>query len=128
MAAHKGSDGNVHPARQQNLHSAGRTKIKKATKNPKHPKVRSPKETPGVGALKNEIRNLTRLLEHDRGLPAHVRMEKERARAKYKLDLEELEEARRAKETLARYHMVRFFGRSINNFTVAECSVTISRA
>ena len=97
----------IHPSRRRNVHSSHGSKPKKSTKKSKS---LAHQETATIGSIRNEIRNLTRLLERDVGLPAHVRIEKERALASYNLDLEEAKEAKRAKEVLSKYHMVRFFG------------------
>ena len=65
-----------------------------------------------VNQLKSKIRDLTRALEHSDRLPAGVRIEKERALAGYKQDVEKIHEDKRKNELIKRYHMVRFFGGS----------------
>lgn len=66
-----------------------------------------------VNQLKSKIRNLTRALEHSDHLPAGVRIEKERALAGYKQDVEKIHEDKRKNELIKKYHMVRFFGGSL---------------
>lgn len=65
-----------------------------------------------VNQLKSKIRDLTRALEHSDHLPAGVRIEKERALAGYKQDVEKIREDKRKSELIKKYHMVRFFGGS----------------
>lgn len=69
-------------------------------------------KAPSVNQLKSKIRDLTRALEHSDQLPAGVRIEKERALAGYKQDVEKVQEDKRKHELIKRYHMVRFFGES----------------
>jgi hypothetical protein len=83
---------NVHPARQEKT-SALRTSNKRS-----------------VNSLKSKIRDLTRSLDHNEGLPAGVRIEKERALTGYKQDLEAAEQEKRKQALITRYHRVRFFG------------------
>ena len=66
---------------------------------------------PPINPLKSKIRNLTRALDHGEHLPPGVRIEKERALAGYKRDLEDAQEAKRKQDFIGRYHMVRFFGK-----------------
>ena len=68
---------------------------------------------PGGAALnpiKAKIRDVTRLLERSENLPAGVRIEKERALAGYRQDLEQAETEKRRQQMISKYHMVRFFG------------------
>ena len=65
-----------------------------------------------VNQLKSKIRDLTRALEHSDRLPAGVRVEKERALAGYKQDVENIHKDKRKSELIKKYHMVRFFGGS----------------
>lgn len=69
-------------------------------------------KAPSINQLKSKIRDLTRALEHSDQLPAGVRIEKERALAGYKQDVEKVHEDKRKHELIKRYHMVRFFGES----------------
>ncbi len=64
-----------------------------------------------VNSLKSKIRDLTRSLNHNEDLPAGVRIEKERALAGYKQDLENAEQDKRKQAIITRYHRIRFFGR-----------------
>ena len=63
-----------------------------------------------VNALKEKIRDLTRLLQRPEGLPADVRIEKERALAGYKQDLDAAYDEKAKQAMIKKYHMVRFFG------------------
>lgn len=65
-----------------------------------------------INQLKSKIRDLTRALEHSDHLPAGVRIEKERALAGYKQDVEQIHKDKRKNELIKKYHMVRFFGGS----------------
>ena len=87
---------------------------------PKHPFKRQRSDDLGppstksasVNQLKSKIRDLTRALEHSEHLPAGVRIEKERALAGYKQDVEEIQQDKQKNELIKKYHMVRFFGGS----------------
>lgn len=63
-----------------------------------------------INQLKSKIRDLTRAIEHSENLPPGVRIEKERALAGYKQDVEKIHEDKRKNELIKKYHMVRFFG------------------
>lgn len=65
-----------------------------------------------VNALKSNIRSVTRVLEHAQNLPLDVRIEKERALAGYKQDLEKVQHEKERQRMIKKYHMVRFFGQS----------------
>ena len=64
-----------------------------------------------VNPIKSKIRDLRRLLDHNDDLPADVRLEKERALAGYKHDLEAALHEKEKQKMISRYHMVRFFER-----------------
>ncbi|KAL8670413.1 MAG: hypothetical protein Q9168_005042 [Polycauliona sp. 1 TL-2023] len=64
-----------------------------------------------VNALKSNIRSVTRVLEHALDLPLDVRIEKERALAGYKQDLEKAQQEKEKQRMIKKYHMVRFFER-----------------
>ena len=89
-------------------------------RTPKHPSKRRKSNdsvTPAtkitsVNQLKSKIRDLTRVLEHSEHLPPGVRIEKERALAGYKQDVEKIHIDKRKNELIKKYHMVRFFGGS----------------
>ena len=66
---------------------------------------------PSINVLKTKIRNVTRVLEHSQRLPPGARVEKERALAGYKQDLESALKAKRRQHMIQKYHMVRFFER-----------------
>lgn len=63
-----------------------------------------------INPLKSKIRDLTRSLDHNEDLPAGVRVEKERALAGYRQDLEDAESEKRKQALISRYHGVRFIG------------------
>lgn len=63
-----------------------------------------------VNALKSKIRDVKRVLEHAHDLPLDVRIEKERALAGYRHDLEKAEIEKERQRMIKKYHMVRFFG------------------
>ena len=67
--------------------------------------------TVSVNSLKSKIRDVTRLLEHSTNLPAGVKVEKERALAGYKQDLEHALQDRDRQKMISKYHKVRFFER-----------------
>ena len=83
----------------------------------KHWNQKSPTADPyvpngtSVNRLKSKIRDLTRLLRRPEKLPADVQVVQERALAGYRQDLERIESAKRRKQMISKYHMVRFFGR-----------------
>ncbi|KAL9599359.1 MAG: hypothetical protein Q9219_003892 [cf. Caloplaca sp. 3 TL-2023] len=64
-----------------------------------------------VNALKSRIRDVTRVLEHAQDLPLHIRIEKERALAGYRQDLDKAQNDRDKQRMIKKYHMVRFFER-----------------
>ncbi|KAL9632153.1 MAG: hypothetical protein Q9164_005501 [Protoblastenia rupestris] len=70
-----------------------------------------PTHSTSVNAIKSKIRDVTRLLDHSDRLPAGVRIEKERALAGYKQDLENALKEKRKQHMISKYHMVRFFER-----------------
>ena len=89
-------------------------------RTPNHPSKRQKSKdfahpaakTASVNQLKSKIRDLTRALDHSDHLPAGVRIEKERALAGYKQDVEKIHEDKRKNDLIKKYHMVRFFGGS----------------
>ena len=92
--------------------SMSRRKPIHPSKRPKSNDFAPPSTKPAsVNQLKSKIRDLTRALEHSDHLPAGVRIEKERALAGYKQDVEKILDDRRRNELIKKYHMVRFFGR-----------------
>ncbi|KAL8714257.1 MAG: hypothetical protein Q9220_001986 [cf. Caloplaca sp. 1 TL-2023] len=64
-----------------------------------------------VNALKSKIRDVTRVLQHAQELPLDIRIEKERALAGYKQDLEKAQIEKERQRMIKKYHMVRFFER-----------------
>lgn len=65
-----------------------------------------------VNPLKARVRDLERLLarEGGRGMPANVRVERERELAACKHELAGEQGAIKRQEMIRKYHMVRFFG------------------
>ena len=64
-----------------------------------------------INPLKSKIRDVERLLAHADHLPADVRIEKERALAGYKQDLDYAIQERQKQKLITKYHKVRFFER-----------------
>ena len=64
-----------------------------------------------VNPLKSKIRDLERLLARSEHLPAGVKIEKERALAGYKQDLEQAMHGKQRQHMISKYHKVRFFER-----------------
>lgn len=73
-----------------------------------------------VNRLKSKIRDLTRLLRRPEKLPADVQVVQERALAGYRQELKRIESAKRRKQMISKYHMVRFFGWSARFSFVAK--------
>ena len=94
-------DREAHGERQQGPSKKSRHKANNGMRG--HPTSRN--------ALKSNIRDVTRLLEHSDRLPAGVRIEKERALACYKRDLENAVREKQKQQMTRKYHMVRFFER-----------------
>lgn len=98
-----------------------RTSGKHAQSRParhKRPNIANPQSAQSAAAavnpIKAMIRDVTRLLERSNNLPAGVRIEKERALAGYRQDLEQAETEKRKQQMISKYHMVRFFGPSLH--------------
>lgn len=72
-----------------------------------------PPPSTSVNRIKGKLRDVTRTLERSKNLPADIRIEKERALAGYKTDLENAEKEKRKQQMIKKYHMVRFFGQSL---------------
>ena len=109
---------NVHPSRHQNVQFSTPRNTKRARANPSDQALQQTYNL-SVNKIKGKIRDLTRLLERSERLPADVRIEKERALAGYRLDLNKAREEKRKKDIIRRYHMVRFFG--IATFAMQIC-------
>jgi hypothetical protein len=77
---------------------------------PKRPRRDDAPSSTSVNHIKGKLRDVTRTLERSKNLPADIRVEKERALAGYKLDLESAETEKRKQQMIKKYHMVRFFG------------------
>ena len=98
-------------------HDASKLHESASHHTPKHPSKRQKSNnavTPAtsVNQLKSKIRDLSRVLEHSENLPPGIRIEKERALAGYKQDVEKIHIDKRKNELIKKYHMVRFFGGS----------------
>ncbi len=96
--------------------NAERERLIKGSPHKKKPKVSRPapmqSNSASFNALKSSIRSLSRVLEHEQNLPLDVRIEKERALAGYKQDLEKAQHEKERQRMIKKYHMVRFFGQS----------------
>lgn len=117
----KRSERKPRPERRSRTDSLRRPDDRSRRPEPRRLEPRNPKWRPqdtaqaastAVNALKAKIRDLTRLLERSDSLPADVRVEKERALAGYKQDLEAAHEEKAKQAMIKKYHMVRFFGTS----------------
>lgn len=64
-----------------------------------------------INPIKSKIRDVTRLLERSEHLNAAIRIEKERALASFKQDLEQAQREKKKQQMIKKYHMVRFFER-----------------
>ena len=110
MGTKRSSTDSAHQSYRSNFDSANHRPPKRSRPNAFNGGGHTSKPT-SVNPIKEKIRDLTRLLERSGNLPADVRIEKERALAGYKVDLEKAEEEKRKQDMIKRYHMVRFFGR-----------------
>jgi hypothetical protein len=97
----------VHPSRRSNFDNSGGKRRRPNHFGPMSEESRSL----SAYALKEKIRDLTRLLNHSTTMPADVRIEKERALAGYQADFEKVKDSKKKKDIIAKYHMVRFFGK-----------------
>ena len=89
----------------------GRPKAAGSKPKRKSTSQQSTSNSRSINPIKSRIRDLTRLLEHSNQLPAGVRIEKERALAGYKQDLEHALLEKHRHQMISKYHMVRFFER-----------------
>ncbi|MCJ1401189.1 18S rRNA maturation protein [Xylographa trunciseda] len=105
MGTKRPSSDSVHPSRKPNI-SGNPDKRHRSN----HYATRARPSSHSANALKSKIRDLTRLLDHSKDMPADVRMEKDRALAGYRADLESALDEKRKADMIKRYHMVRFFG------------------
>ncbi|UJO12777.1 rRNA-processing protein efg1 [Fulvia fulva] len=80
-------------------------------KNPENHGKNSFKKAHTVNDLKKTVRNITRLLEKSKDLPANIRVEKERQLQTATRDLQIAEKARKRSEMIGKYHKIRFFDR-----------------
>lgn len=83
----------------------------RASRNRKSANAVIPANSSSVNPIKSKIRDINRLLGHSDHLPAGVKIEKERALAGYKQDLENAYNEKRKQQMIKKYHMVRFFER-----------------
>ncbi|KAL8996265.1 MAG: hypothetical protein Q9169_004196 [Polycauliona sp. 2 TL-2023] len=92
-----------------------RARLIKGPSQKKKPKVSHSADvystSASVNALKSNIRSVSRVLDHAQDLPLDVRIEKERALAGYKQDLEKAQHEKERQRMIKKYHMVRFFER-----------------
>ncbi len=106
------SEGGAGDARTSARHAQSRH-AKRIRPNSSNPHL-AQSAAAAVNPIKAKIRDVTRLLERSNNLPAGVRIEKERALAGYKQDLEQAEAEKRKQQLISKYHMVRFFGPSLH--------------
>lgn len=100
----------VHESRQFQVPGS----IPKPTKKPlrfEPPAPRVQVHASSVNAIKKRIRDVSRRLERSDSLPANVRVEDERALAGYEQELAAAEAEKIRQKMIAKYHMVRFFGK-----------------
>lgn len=107
-------DDAIHPSRQAQIVSSRPAAFKKPRNfaaSPKPPKKQA--HASSVNLVKKKIRDVTRRLERSEDLPADVRAEDERALAAYQQELAEAENEKVKQAMIKRYHMVRFFGKFV---------------
>lgn len=81
---------------------------------PKRQKKRSHKAREGtVNWTKKRARTIERQFRHKKDIPANVQNDLERELAAHKGRLDERDFERKRKSMIKKYHMLRFFGRSI---------------
>jgi hypothetical protein len=97
----------VHPSRQDQVPDEPRRKRQK----PDNAGPKSFKKAHPVNEIKSQIRSLKRLLERNDGMPATVRVEKERALQTAQHELQQAEKAKKRSEMIGKYHKIRFFDR-----------------
>lgn len=107
------SEGGVNDTRKPAKHAQHRP-AKSIRPNPSNPYFAQPAAS-ALNPIKAKIRDVTRLLERSHNLPAGVRIEKERALAGYRQDLEQAKAEKRKQQMISKYHMVRFFGPSLHH-------------
>ena len=117
MVANRLGAGKIHPSRLRNLPDTP----KKSRRPRPTVKPDEPSDAHTVGALRNSIRNIQRLLQHHDNLPADVRVEKERALESYLADLDEAREKIRNKRIIKKYHGIRFFGTFLPTLLLFTC-------
>lgn len=101
----------VHPSRQAQVPGAAPKPAKKPRRS--EPIYKKQAHASSVNAIKKRIRDVTRKLERSDSLPANVRAEDERALAQYQQELADAEIEKIRNKMIKKYHMVRFFGKSI---------------
>ena len=105
--ATKRSASHVHPSRQDQVPEEPRRKRQK----PDNAGPKSFKKAHPVNELKGQVRSLKRLLERNDGMPATVRVEKERALQTARHELQQAEKGKKRSEMIGKYHKIRFFDR-----------------
>lgn len=107
----------VHPSRSAQVPAEPSRKKRKinpyASTKPgqTRPSSKSFKKAHPTNELKSRIRSLSRLLEHDQGLPATIRVEKERELQTTERELQQAIQAQKRSDIISRWHKVRFFDR-----------------
>ena len=97
-------------------------------KRPRQNGPETPHPSTAVNHLKRKIRDVTRTLERSEHMPADIRVEKERALAGYRQDLENSEYEKRKQTMIKKYHMVRFFERRKATRRLKRLKALLSKA
>lgn len=106
----------IHESRQYQVEGVTPKPVKKQRRDGP-PKIRKQVHASSVNAVKKRIRDVTRLLQRAEDMPADVKLENERALAAYKQELAEADMEKVRQRMIKKYHMVRFFGKSLNGFS-----------
>jgi hypothetical protein len=108
----------VHASRQSQVYG-NTVKPAKKPRRFEPPVERKQAHASSVNAIKKRIRDVSRKLERTEDLPADVRAEDERALAAYQQELASAQAEKTRQKMIKKYHMVRFFGKSMNSKPVA---------
>lgn len=113
--------GAVHASRQSQVYGNTVKTVRKPRRF-EPPVQRKQAHASSVNAIKKRIRDVTRKLERAEDLPADVRAEDERALAAYQQELASANTEKTRQKMIKKYHMVRFFGKSMNSKPVATAN------
>ena len=107
---------------QEAVHASRHSQVygnpSKPAKKPRRfepPVQRKQAHASSVNAIKKRVRDVTRKLERAEDLPADVRAEDERALAAYQQELASAQAEKTRQKMIKKYHMVRFFGKSVSS-------------